>query len=396
MKITYLNILAVFFVLLGALSCKNRTKEKTQEPKQLVAKIDTTLSGITIDDFTETIDREKVALYVLKNKNGLEAAFTNYGQHLVSLMVPDKNGIMDDIVLGFPTLDGYKKSTGKYFGSVIGRYANRIAEGQFVLDGTTYTLAKNNGKNHLHGGNKGFDSFVWKVDSVSQNYIRFNRLSPDMEEGYPGNLDVTVTYHLTDENELKINYTATTDKKTPVNFTHHSFFNLKGAGKGQATDHILQINADSYTPVDKGLIPIGKIMPVANTPFDFREPKVIGQDLSSDHEQIKLTNGYDHNFVLNSKVTNEEGLIYAAKILEPKSGRLMEVFTNQPGVQLYGGNFLDGTLKGKKDKSYEFRGSFCLETQHFPNSPNQKNFPSTILAPGETYSSICIYKFSVE
>lgn len=396
MKITYLNITVLFFALLFTLGCKNRTKEKVLDTNQVAVNIDTTLSGISIDSFTETINQEKVALYILKNKNGLEASFSNYGQHLVSLIVPDKNGIMDDIVLGFPSLDGYKKSNGKYFGSVIGRYANRIAEGQFVLDGTTYTLAKNNGKNHLHGGNKGFDSFVWKVDSVSQNYIRFNRLSPDMEEGYPGNLDVTVTYHLTDANELKINYTATTDKRTPVNFTHHSFFNLKGAGNGKATDHILQINADSYTPVDEGLIPTGEIISVENTPFDFREPKIIGQDLSSEHEQIKLTNGYDHNFVLNSKFKNEEGLFYAAKILDPKSGRVMEVFTNQPGVQLYGGNFLDGTLKGKKGKLYEFRGSFCLETQHFPDSPNQKNFPNTILAPGEKYTAICIYKFSTQ
>lgn len=396
MKITDLPRFLVAMLLLGTLSCKEKSTKNETDQNMVQPQSDTTLSGISKANFEQIVDEKPVSLYVLSNKNGMEATFTNYGQHLVSLMVPDKNGKMEDVVLGAANLEGYKKPSGKYFGSVIGRYGNRIAKGRFTVDGTTYELAKNNGENHLHGGIKGFESVVWDVDSIAPNYIRFHRLSPDMEEGYPGNLDVKVDYTLTDSNELKINYLATTDKKTPINLTNHSFFNLKGAGNGTIDDHLLQVNADSFNAVDAGLIPTGELMPVVNTPFDFRTPKTLGQDIGADFPQLKIGNGYDHNFILNSGPKNEDGLVFAAKVIEPKSGRVMEVFTSEPGVQVYTGNFLDGTTLGKKGKPYVFRGSICLETQHYPDSPNQKAFPNTILAPGETYRSTTIYKFSTQ
>ncbi|MCP4978760.1 MAG: galactose mutarotase, partial [Maribacter sp.] len=268
--------------------------------------------------------------------------------------------------------------------------------GKFEIDGVAYELAQNNNGNHLHGGEKGFESVVWDVDSVSQSFIRFKRTSPDMEEGYPGNLKVTVEYSLTDNNELRIEYYASTDNKTYLNLTHHSFFNLKGEGKGTVNDHIMQINASSITAVDEGLIPTGEFMPVADTPFDFNVPKTIQSGLDGEHEQLTIGKGFDHNFVLDKNLKNEEGLYVAAKVKEPKSGRVMEVFTNEPGVQFYGGNFLDGKTMGKKGGVYDRRGALCLETQHFPDSPNKKNFPSTLLEPGEVYNSICVYKFSVE
>ncbi|WP_244526863.1 aldose epimerase family protein [Pseudozobellia thermophila] len=349
---------------------------------------------INVKNFETVIDGDSVNLYTLKNKNGIEVALTNYGQRLISLHVPDKNGNFEDIVLGFPDLKNYlaKKN---YYGATIGRYGNRIAKGKFTIDGKEYDLAINNNENHLHGGIKGFESVVWNVDRANDREIVFSRTSPDMEEGYPGNLNVTVTYTLTDDNELKINYRASTDKPTYVNLTHHSFFNLKGEGNGTVNDHVLMLNADSYTPVDSGLIPTGEIARVAGTPFDFTHPKAIGKDLNVEDEQLKYGNGYDHNFVLNKTPLNEDGLVLAARVVEPSSGRTLEVFTDEPGVQFYGGNFLTGADIGKSGKPYVFRGSFCLETQHFPDSPNQPDFPSTRLDPGETYSSNCVYKFGV-
>jgi aldose 1-epimerase len=376
-------------------SCRDQNKKGTETQLEEVKMDKELLSGIERVNFEGTIDGKTVNLYVLKNKNGIEVAFSNYGQRLVSLMVPDKNGKMEDIVLGYSSLDKYQKNSG-YFGSVIGRYGNRIAKGKFEIDGVTYELAQNNNGNHLHGGEKGFESVVWDVDSVSQNFIRFKRTSPDMEEGYPGNLNVTVDYTLNDDNELRIEYFATTDKKTHVNLTHHSFFNLKGEGNGSINNHILQINAQSITPVDKGLIPTGELMIVTDTPFDFNSPKTIQSGLDQEHVQLTLGNGFDHNFVLDQAKMNSEGLIVAAKVSEPESGRIMEVFTSEPGVQFYGGNFMDGKTIGKNGGSYDFRGAICLETQHFPDSPNKKNFPSTLLEPGKEYSSICIYKFTVE
>ena len=395
MKFATLRKIGIFGVLLFIAGCNQKTKKT--EPVNEPMGIDSTLSGIALSNFSDTIDGKPVSLYILKNKNGLEASFTNFGQHLVSLMAPDRTGQLADVVLGFPDLEGYKKSSGKYFGSIIGRYGNRIANARFTLDGTTYELAQNNGKNHLHGGAKGFDSHVWEVDSLSQNTIRFHRISPDGEEGYPGNLEVTVTYRLTDDNELKIDYLATTDKRTPVNLTNHSFFNLLGTGSGTINTHVLEVNADHFNAVDDGLIPTGEYMPVENTPFDFRTPKAIGRDLeSSDHPQLKIANGYDHNFILNEGPKNAEGLVFAARLTEPTTGRIMEVFTSEPGVQVYGGNFNNASVMGKKGKLIEFRGSLCLETQHFPDSPNQGKFPNTILSPGEDYRSTTVYRFSVQ
>ncbi|WP_313790938.1 aldose epimerase family protein [Allomuricauda sp. SCSIO 65647] len=353
-------------------------------------------SSVLLSEFKNIINDKETNLYVLRNNNGVEAIFTDYGQRLISLFVPDRNGNMEDIVLGFNTLQEYIDSKEKYFGATIGRYGNRIAKGKFSIDGKSYQLATNNGENHLHGGDKGFNDVVWDVKKVTENEIEFKRVSPDMEEGYPGNLDVTVHYHLTDDNELEITYKATTDKATHVNLTHHSFFNLKGEGEGTINDHLLYINADRYTPVDEGLIPIGKLEMVEGTPFDFRKPKPIGQDLEVKNGQLTFGNGYDHNFVLGESPKNNKGLVLAAKVIEPTSGRIMEVYTDEPGLQFYGGNFLDGTIIGKKGKPYIFRGAFCLETQHFPDTPNNQNFPTTLLKPEEEYSSTCIYKFLVD
>lgn len=383
-----INLLLITLII----GCKEQKPDPTTltEAKKMVYK-----TTIDPDKFKGLVAGDSVKLHILTNKNGVEAAFTNFGQRLVSLYVPDKNGNFEDVVLGYATLDEFVNGPKSYFGSVIGRYGNRIARGSFSIDDTTYNLVKNDYENHLHGGTIGFESVVWNVDDVTTNSIEFSRLSPDMEEGYPGNLMVKVSYVLTDDNELKINYNAETDKATVVNLTHHSFFNLKGEGQGDINDHVLMINADGYTPVDSGLIPTGKIKKVAGTPFDFTTPKAIGNDLNSDFGQLKIGNGYDHNFVLNETPINEDGLVLCAKVSEPKSGRTMEVYTDEPGVQFYGGNFMTGETIGKSGKAYAFRGSFCLETQHFPNSPNQPEFPSTLLKPGEIYSSNCVYKFGV-
>jgi aldose 1-epimerase len=336
---------------------------------------------------------KQVQLYTLRNSNGLAAQITNYGGKVVNLWTPDKNGNFGDIVLGFETIDEYFKTSEIYFGSLIGRYGNRIGGGTFSINDTVYTLAQNNNGNALHGGINGYNNVVWDASQVDNQTLELTYFSPDKEEGYPGNLNVKVVYTLTDDNELKIEYRATTDKTTPVNLTHHSFFNLKGAGEGDVNDHIVQINADAYTPVDDGLIPTGEIAPVEGTPMDFRKPTAIGERVDDDFEQLKFGNGYDHNWVLNQA---GGGLTFAAKVVEPGSGRTMEVYTSEPGIQFYGGNFLDGTVTGKGGKVYGFRSALCLETQHFPDSPNKPGFPSTLLVPGEEYYSICVYKFGVE
>lgn len=348
---------------------------------------------ISADTFGGERDGKKVELFTLKNANGLVAQITNYGGRVVSLWVPDKKGNFDDVVLGYNTLQGYLSSNEIYYGTLVGRYGNRIANGQFTLNDTVYNLVQNNGPNHLHGGIKGFHNVVWDAEQPDEKTLVLQYLSPDMEEGYPGNLQVKVTYELTDQNELKIQYWATTDKPTPVNLTHHSFFNLKGAGNGDVNGHLMQINADHYTPVDSGLIPTGEVAPVEGTPFDFRTATAIGERIDQDNEQLKFGLGYDHNWVLNQAA---DGLTAAAKVVEPVSGRTMEVFTNEPAMQFYGGNFLKGKDTGKGGKVYDYRGAFCLETQHYPDSPNQPEFPSTILNPGQEYYSVCIYKFGVE
>ncbi|WP_297695889.1 aldose epimerase family protein [uncultured Eudoraea sp.] len=372
--------------------CKdNQTNKKSEVADEKILYT----NSINPDDFKAVIKGDSIRLYTLTNKNGLKADFTNYGQRLVALHVPDKNGEMGDVVLGLSTLDGYLNGPKNNFGAVIGRYGNRIANGKFSINKTKYKLAKNNGKNHLHGGTIGFDAVTWKASQTADNQIEFTRVSPDMEEGYPGNLHVKVTYVLTDDNELKIDYEATTDKTTIVNLTNHSYFNLKGEGQGDINDHVMMINASAYTPVDAGLIPIGAIESVEGTPFDFTSPKTIGKDLDSNHAQMVIGGGYDHNFVLNESPKNSEGLVLAARVTERASGRIMEVYTTEPGVQLYGGNFLNGSSTGKSGRPYMKRNAFCLETQHYPDSPNQPNFPSTVLEPGNTYKSMTVYKFDV-
>jgi len=350
-------LLITMSMILSLLACKEEKKVK-KELEEVVLK-----TNVLPGDFEGLVEGDSVKLFVLTNKNGLELTFTNFGQRLISLYVPDKNGKFDDIVLGYGTLDKYLNSPRSFFGSIVGRYGNRIAKGSFSIGENTYSLAKNNNGNHLHGGEKGFESVVWNVDSSTADSIVFSRTSPDMEEGYPGNLDVRVS--------------------------------LKGEGNGDINDHVLMINADKYTPVDAGLIPTGQIDKVAGTPFDFRQPKKIGAEIEIVFDQLKMGNGYDHNFVLNDFPKNADGLVLCAKVLEPNSGRTMEMYTDEPGVQFYGGNFMDGTTIGKSGKPYIFRGSFCLETQHFPDSPNKPDFPSTLLQPGEEYISNCVYKFGV-
>jgi aldose 1-epimerase len=334
---------------------------------------------------------EALKIFNLSNANGIKIDVTNYGGKVVSILVPDKNGKEIDIVLGYDSVKEYLMGN-LYFGSLIGRYGNRIAKGKFSLNGKEYHLTLNNGPNTLHGGPKGFHQAHWKVVSSNKNSITINYLSPDGEENYPGNLNVTVTYSLSDNNELIIDYEATTDKETVLNLTHHSFFNLAGAGNGDILNHQIMINADEFTPVDSTLIPTGELSKVKGTAFDFTTPHKIGERINQPEEQLKFGRGYDHNFVLRK---NSNELSLAAKVEESISGRTMEVWTTEPGMQFYSGNFLDGTDIGKNKKSYPFRSAFCLETQHFPDSPNHSNFPSTVLKPGETYKQRTIYKFGV-
>jgi aldose 1-epimerase len=334
-------------------------------------------------------DSTKVELYTLVNHSGITMKVTNYGGIITSLSVPDKNGKVADIVLGYDSLSDYLKAT-PFFGALIGRYGNRIAKGKFTLDGTEYDLEKNDGPNHLHGGVKGYDKVVWDAEDFKTDStvgLKLHYLSKDGEEGYPGNLDITVTYTLSDNNTLTFDYTAATDKATPVNLTQHSYFNL--AGSGDIKSHELMIAASRYNVVDSTLIPTGELRDVKGSPFDFTTVKPIGQDLvAAGGKPI----GYDHNFILDTKTLTD----LAVRVVEPNSGRIMEVYTDQPGVQFYSGNFLDGTLTGKAGTVYQQYSGFCLETQHFPDSPNQAAFPTTILKPGETYQTTTIYKFSAK
>lgn len=344
--------------------------------------------------FGKTPEGRQVDLYTLKNQKGVEVAITNFGGIVVSVKVPDRRGNIADVVLGYDSLDGYVNDK-SYFGAIVGRYGNRIAHGQFSLDGVTYKLAKNNGENSLHGGIKGFNKAVWDAKEITSKdgpSLQLNYLSKDGEEGYPGNLKVQVTYTLTDANELRIDYSATTDKKTVLNLTNHSYFNLAGQGTGDILGHEMLIQADRFTPVDAGLIPTGELRPVEGTPFDFRKKTAIGARIDADDEQLKLGKGYDHNWVVN----HTADFSLAARAVEPKSGRVLEVWTTEPGVQFYTGNFLDGTVHGKGGKAYGFRFAFCLETQHFPDSPNHPEFPSTVLNPGERYHSTTAFKFLTE
>jgi len=345
--------------------------------------------------FQDTINGKATDLYILKNQQGMTAAITNYGGRVVSLLVPDKSGELVDVNIGFEDLDTYVNGTGTYFGSLIGRYGNRIAGGSFSLDGETYSLPTNNGPNTLHGGEVGFQDVVWEVGQVTPQSLELNYLSQDMEEGFPGNLSVKVVYTLTDDNALLISYEANTDKKTVVNLTNHAYFNLNGEGSGTILDHVLQFDADAYTPVDETLIPTGEIASVAETPFDFREPTRIGERIDTEHEQIKNGLGYDHNIVLTDTDASGDSLRWAAGVLGDQSSIYMKVLTEEPGVQFYSGNFMEGANTLKSEAQDDYRTAFCLETQHFPDSPNQPDFPSTVLSPGETYQTRTMYHFSI-
>lgn len=352
-------------------------------------------SGLNRADFQTTVDGKQTDLYYLSNKNGVEIAVTNFGARVVEIWAPDRSGEFTDIVLGHDNIDAYINFKGERFlGATIGRYGNRIAEGKFTMDGKQYQLPINDTPNSLHGGIMGFDMVVWDTKQVDGQTLLFTYLSKDGEEGYPGNLAVQMTYQLTDKNEFIITHEATTDKKTVINLTHHSFFNLHGAGNGTINDHELMLYADKFTPVDKVLIPTGELAGVDNTPMDFRKATPIGKRVEDDYLQLIYGHGYDHNWVLNRKTANEPEL--AATVYEPTSGRYMEVWTTEPGIQFYGGNFFDGSMTGKQGKQYNYRASLALETQHFPDSPNQPSFPSTVLTPGEQYKHICIYKFDVK
>ena len=350
---------------------------------------------LTKSDFGKTADGTPVELYTLTNRNGLELGVMTYGATVTKIMTPDRKGHFDDIVLGFDSLGGYL-GTHPYFGAVVGRYGNRIAKGHFSLDGKDYKLAINNGPNSLHGGLKGFDKVVWTASDASSAAgpaVELTYLSKDGEEGYPGNLTVKVTYTLTDANEVLLDYSAKTDKATVTNITNHTYFNLAGAGSGDILSHMVRLKAASFTPVDAGLIPTGTIMPVINTPFDFTNPAAVGTRIDeANDDQIKYGLGYDHNWVIDNP--NSGALAIAAEVSDPASGRTLQVSTTQPGVQFYTGNFLDGTITGKGGKVYNKRAAMCLETQHFPDSPNHLAFPSTILKAGDTMKSRTTWKFS--
>ncbi len=350
---------------------------------------------ITKADFGQTADGKTVELYTLKNANGAEAKIMTYGGIVQSLSVPDKNGKLGDVVLGYDNLQGYIDKT-PYFGALIGRYGNRIGGAKFTLEGKTYTLATNNGPNSLHGGLVGFDKVVWTARPMETSQgpaLILTYVSKDGEEGFPGNLEVVALYTLTDNNELKVEFTAKTDKPTVANLTHHSYFNLAGQGNGDILGHVVYINADKTTPVDSGLIPTGEFADVTGTPFDFRKPMTIGARINDSDTVLQYGPGYDHNWVVN-KPFGKLGL--QARVEEPTSGRVMEVWSDEPGLQFYAGNFLDGTIKGKGGVAYQIHTGFCMEPQHYPDSPNKPNFPTTELKPGQTYHNVIVYKFSTK
>ncbi len=386
--LSYQVIACIVGLLFYLTACQSGSEQ--QETSQ-----DAAGPGITKESFGQTQDGEAVDLYTLTNANGVEAKISNFGGVVVSLKVPDKNGTMEDVVLGFDSLAPYEDES-PFFGALVGRYGNRIAKGKFTLDNQEYTLVQNNMGNHLHGGTEGFDKKVWQAEEVREDSavgLKLTYVSQDMEEGYPGTLNVEVVYTLRNDDALAIDYNATTDKKTIVNLTNHSYFNLSGQTRRDILDHVVMINADQFVPVDSTLIPTGELQPVEGTPFDFREPTPVGERIEDEHEQIQFGGGYDHCWVINQE---GNGLTLAATVFDPNSGRFMEVLTTEPGVQFYTGNFLNGSLTGKFGVAYEKRYGLCLETEHFPDSPNQENFPTVVLNPGETYQTTTVYKFSVK
>jgi aldose 1-epimerase len=385
MKITYVSIISFIFIL--SLSCSNSSKNAENSDKSREA-----LDRINAEDFEKEIDGKTYKLFELRNDNGMIVRFTNTGAAIVQLIVPDKNGNFDDIALGYKTLEEYLVNP-MYHGCIVGRFGNRIAKGKFTLNGVEYQLALNNNGNSLHGGVNGFHTAYWNGE-ISENSIKFNYISEDMEEGYPGELKVEVIYSLNNQNELKIQYSAETNDSTIINLTNHTYWNLNGEANTDILDHQIMIPAEYITPVDEGLIPYGNFMSVENTPFDFRELRRIGDSIDSDHEQIRFGGGYDHNFVLAMEDSND--LHLAAKLVSELSGRKLSIFTTEPGIQFYSGNFMDGSFTGKNGKKYDYRHALALETQHFPDSPNQENFPSTLLVPGEKYESVTVFQFDTE
>jgi len=350
-------------------------------------------SGLLVEAFEKIVYGKQTGLYTLTNKSGSEVSVTNYGAKIVSLMVPDKKGTFTDVVLGHPSIEEYLTSQEPYFGAVCGRTANRIAQGRFSLDGKEYKLAVNNGPNSLHGGTKGFNAVVWEVKNVTANSIELFYLSVDGEEGFPGNLSVTVTYTLTEDNALELCYRATTDKTTILNLTNHSYFNLSGEGDPYIGDHLLMLNADNYLPTDATAIPYGAAAPVKGSPMDFTEPHTIGARINDDFQQLHFGKGYDHNYILNKQAADE--YVYAGICESPKTGIKMEVYTTEPGVQLYSGNWMTGNFSAKNGNRYPERSAVCFETQHFPDSINNPAYPSVILRPEELFASRTTYKFSV-
>jgi aldose 1-epimerase len=381
-RIVRISLVLAIMALL-AFGCEKNETQTSQETKTKEQKV----MSVGTQPFGKTPDGQEVELYTLANTNGLKATITNYGAILVSLEVPDRDGKLADITLGFDTLEGYIPRH-PYFGVTVGRYANRIGAAKFKLNDIEYKLAANNGPNHLHGGIKGFDKVVWTAEYVLADKdgakVKLSYLSKDGEEGYPGNLKCTVIYTLTKDDELKINYEAETDKPTVINLTNHSYWNLAGQGNGDILGHELMLNADKYTPVDEGLIPTGQIKSVKDSPMDFTKPMTIGSRIA------QVEGGYDHNYVLNS---GGGTLALCAKVYESTSGRIMEIYTVEPGVQFYTGNFLDGSITGKAGKVYKKHYGFCLETQHFPDSPNKPDFPSVVLKPGDKYTTVTVHKF---
>ncbi|HTN22317.1 MAG TPA: aldose epimerase family protein [Pelobium sp.] len=382
---TVLSASAVALTILSACS-NNKAESSSSQDSLSVAMVDSA-------KFDTTINGKAVKIFTLTNKNNMKAVFTNLGGRIISLMVPDSAGKLTDVVVGFGSAEAYQKSTEPYFGATIGRYGNRIAKGKFTIDGKEYQSSLNNGANMLHGGKNGFQYQVWDATQPDDHTIVLNYLSKDGEEGFPGNLNVKVTYTLTDDNELKMDYEATTDKTTIVNLTNHAFFNLNGEGSGTILDHTLQIFADKYNPVDSTLIPTG-IEKVAGTPFDFTQPTKIGERIEQENQQLKNGGGYDHNYILNG--TKGMGMTHAATVSGDKSGIVMDVYTQEPGLQFYTGNFMQSNNTFKGGTKDDFRTAFCLETQHYPDSPNHPDFPSTELKPGDTYKTSSIYKFSVK
>lgn len=386
-----IKIAAVVLLALFQFNCKDNKKENTVKNETSEIKSDSVKTVLETKNFDTIIDGKKVGLYWIENKD-IKAAFTNYGGRLIGLWTADKNGKQTDVVVGMNSVKGFKTSTEPYFGATIGRVGNRIGKGKFTLEGKQYQVPLNNGKNALHGGVKGFQDVVWNVEKTDSKTLVFTYVSADGEQGFPGNLSVKVTYTITDDNSVKMEYEATTDKTTIVNLTNHAFFNLNGEGSGTILNHELQIYANEFTPVDEGLIPSGELKPVKNTPFDFTSKHTIGERIETKDEQLKFGKGYDHNYVLNG--TKKNGLNHAATISGDKSGITLDIYTEEPGLQFYSGNFMQSKNTFKSGLKDDFRTAFALETQHFPDAVNQPKFASIVLKPGEKYHTVSYYQFS--